>query len=316
MSTEEFTPADGPPVQSQTTFESPIINAPAEVNLERSVTIWASGSVTADDANNVGYITVSKDDIREAIGIGKDAFIPALDRASISHYFNPTSQRMGIRVKQGKGEKAKKLVEDAAHARNPRSKKMEAFTAVLPSQTQGNIQQELRPINQAKNMNREERETARKWRGLRYEDLTDGVIASSIDDPENPGTQKLIKYEVPLVKTNGEPQPLAYMLEKNKESFPGFAGDGIRDKIHDYEGVHYYSIPPQYLNYLVGSMKEHLIDKNSMTLDDDLVLELTPLSPIMASSVRNATGKQRQQPMERMVAIQLDFANLDMSEVR
>ena len=172
------------------------------------------------------------------------------------------------------------------------------------SQTQGNIQQELRPINQAKNMNREERETARKWRGLRVEDLTDGVIASSIDDPENPGTSKVIKYEVPLVKTNGDPQPLAYMLEKNKESFPGFAGDGIRDKIHDYDGVHYYSIPPQYLNYLVGSMKEHLIDKNSMTLDDDLVLELTPLSPIMSASVRNATGKQRQQPMERMVAIQ------------
>ncbi len=242
---DDFVPSSEAPIQSATTFDSPIINTPAEVNLDRSVTIWASGSVTAATANKPGYITVSKSDIREAIGIGPDAYIPALDRASISHYFNPTSQRLGLRVKQGKGEKAKKLVEDAAHARNPISKKMEAFTAVIPSQTQGNIQQELRPINQAKNMNRTEREAARKWRGLKVEDLTDGVIASSIDDPENPGTQKVIKYEVPLVKTNGDPQPLAYMLEKNKESFPGFAGDGIRSKIHDYDGVHYYSMPPQ-----------------------------------------------------------------------
>ena len=60
MSTEEFTPSSDVPVQSQTTFDSPIINTPAEVNLDRSVTIWASGSVTADDANQTGYITVSK----------------------------------------------------------------------------------------------------------------------------------------------------------------------------------------------------------------------------------------------------------------
>ena len=77
------------------------------------------------------------------------------------------------------------------------------------------------------------------------------------------------------------------------------------NNIHDYDGVHYYSMPPQYLNYLVGSMTEHLIDKNSMTLDDDIVFEITPLSPIMSSSVRAAKGEQQNQPMERMVAIQV-----------
>lgn len=302
---EEFVPAGESAIQSQTTFEHPIVNSPAEVNLNRSVTIWASGSVTANSATQSSTITVSRDDIREAIGVGADAYIPALNKASISHYFNPTSQRLGVRVKQGSGDRAKKLVEDAAHARNPRTQKMEGFTAVIPSQTQGNIQQELRPINQAKNMNREELEAAKKWRGLKTEDLTQGVIASSIDDPENPGTQKTIKYEVPIVTPDGNPQPIAYMLEKNKESFPGFAGDGIRSRIHDYDGVHYYSVPVQYFNYLIGSMQEHLIDKNSMTLDDDLVFEITPLSPIMASSVRSAKGTDKDKPMERMVAIQV-----------
>lgn len=52
-------------------------------------------------------------------------------------------------------------------------------------------------------------------------------------------------------------------------------------------------------------MTEHLIDKNSMTLDDDVVIEITPLSPIMSSSVRAAKGEQKNQPMERMVAIQV-----------
>ena len=36
------------------------------------------------------------------------------------------------------------------------------------------------------------------------------------------------------------------MLEKNKEQFPGFAGDGIKSKIHEFEGAHYYSVPPKY----------------------------------------------------------------------
>lgn len=37
------------------------------------------------------------------------------------------------------------------------------------------------------------------------------------------------------------------MLEKNKEQFPGFAGDGIKSKIHEFEGAHYYSVPPKYV---------------------------------------------------------------------
>ena len=33
--------------------------------------------------------------------------------------------------------------------------------------------------------------------------------------------------------------------EKNKEQFPGFAGNGIKSKIHEFEGAHYYSVPPK-----------------------------------------------------------------------
>ena len=41
------------------------------------------------------------------------------------------------------------------------------------------------------------------------------------------------------------PQPLAYMLEKNREQFPGFRGDEIGDKIHEYDGLQYYAVPRQ-----------------------------------------------------------------------
>lgn len=311
MSTE-FSPEDGPVVQSQTTFETPIVTAPTEAKLNRSVTIWASGSVTIDDALDVGHIDIKKEDILEAIGVGPDSYLPGLDKVFVSHYFNPTSQRLGVRVVQGK--KNVKLVEDQAHGRNPTTQKMEGFTTIIPSQVQGNLSQELRPVNSAKDISAEELETRKKWIGLRTEDLTDGVMATSIPDPENPGQTKIVKYDVPLVKQNGEPQPLAYMLEKNKEQFPGFQGDEIRSKIHDFEGVHYYSVPPQYLNFLVGSMQEHIIDKQSLTLDDDLRFEIYPLTPIMNSQMRNAKGEARKEPLERMIAIQLDFANLDLSE--
>ena len=87
--------------------------------------------------------------------------------------------------------------------------------------------------------------------------------------------------------------------------FPGFQGSDIRTKIHDFEGVHYYSVPPQYLNYLVGSMQEHIIDKQSLTLDDNLRIEITPLSPIMNAQMRQAKGSTRTESLERMIAIQV-----------
>ena len=205
MSSEtEFSPEDGPVIQSATTFESPIVTAPTEAKLNRTVQIWASGTVSIDSALEKGYIDIKKEDIREAIGVGPNSYIPGLDKCSISHYFNPTGQRLGIRVVQGTGDKAKKLVEDAAHGRNPITEKMEPFTAIIPSQVQGNLDQELRPLNDTKDMSADEIETRKKWIGLRTEDLTDGIMATTMPDPENPGSTKIVKYDVPLVKLNGD----------------------------------------------------------------------------------------------------------------
>ena len=103
-------------------------------------------------------------------------------------------------------------------------------------------------------------------------------------------------------------------LRDTNRQFPGFQGDEIRTKIHDYDGVHYYSVPPSYLNFLVGSMQEHIIDRQSLTLDDDLRIEIHPLSPIMNAGMRNAKKESRSELMERMIAIQLEFSNLDLSE--
>tara|TARA_A100001035_G_C27755044_1_gene488420 strand:+ start:1009 stop:1239 length:231 start_codon:yes stop_codon:yes gene_type:complete len=62
-------------------------------------------------------------------------------------------------------------------------------------------------------------------------------------------------------------------------------GDEIADKIHEYEGLQYYSVPPKYVHFLIGSMQENLIDKTGLALDGDITLEITPLSPIMNSAV-------------------------------
>ena len=61
-------------------------------------------------------------------------------------------------------------------------------------------------------------------------------------------------------------------------------------------------------------MQEHIIDRQSLTLDDDLRIEIHPLSPIMNAGMRNAKDEARSEQMERMIAIQLEFANLDLSE--
>ena len=70
------------------------------------------------------------------------------------------------------------------------------------------------------------------------------------------------------------------MLEKNKEQFPGFAGDGIKSKIHEFAGANYYSVPPKYVHDLSGSMEENLIRKGGFSTDGDITIEITPLSPV------------------------------------
>jgi len=39
------------------------------------------------------------------------------------------------------------------------------------------------------------------------------------------------------------------VLEKNKEQFPGFAGEGIKSKIHEFDGSHYYSVRSYFLSF-------------------------------------------------------------------
>jgi hypothetical protein len=133
------------------------------------VTIYASGSVSVDDALQSSNITLKQEDIRAALGVGDNQWVPPLSGARISHYFNPTSQRLGLRV-MGQGNTA--LVEDSAMARNPHSQKMEGFTAVVPSVTQGDLGQQLKPINSAKSMSQEQASMISKWRGLKTADLT------------------------------------------------------------------------------------------------------------------------------------------------
>lgn len=93
-------------------------------------------------------------------------------------------------------------------ARNPFTQKMEGFTAVVPSVTQGNLSQKLTPINSAKSMSPEQSAMLSKWRGLKTSDLTDGLM--EVRMPQEDGSSKVIMYNVPLVKTNGDPQPVAH----------------------------------------------------------------------------------------------------------
>jgi hypothetical protein len=107
---------------SPTTFDSPIVGNDDVPQLNRKVTIYASGSVSVDDALQSSNITLKQEDIRAALGVGDNQWVPPLSGARISHYFNPTSQRLGLRV-MGQGNTA--LVEDSAMARNPHSQKVE-----------------------------------------------------------------------------------------------------------------------------------------------------------------------------------------------
>ena len=109
------------------------------------------------------------------------------------------------------------------------------------------------------------------------------------------------------------PEPVAYMLEKNRAQFPGFSGDDITDKIHEYDGQQYYSVPPKYVHFLIGSMQENLIEKTGLALDGDITIDIVPLSPVMNAAMRAAPAKVKKEPMERMIAVELSFESLDLS---
>ena len=174
-----------PVVESATTFDSPIVGNNDVPELNRKVTIYASGisafsscpsrhpyssdkpryafaitsgSVSVDDALKPSTITIKQEDIRKALGVGEKQWVPPLSGARISHYFNPTSQRLGLSI-TGNGNA---IVEDAAMARDPFKGEMAGFTAVVPSVTQGNLDQKLVPINAAKSMTKEQAEMMAK----------------------------------------------------------------------------------------------------------------------------------------------------------
>ena len=88
------------------------------------------------------------------------------------------------------------------------------------------------------------------------------------------------------------------------------SGNEIKDKVHEFEGMQYYSVPPKYVHYIVGSMQEGLIDRqSSLNMESDLEIEMIPLSPILNERISSDDGTER----ERMVALELEFKNLDMT---
>lgn len=66
-------------------------------------------------------------------------------------------------------------------------------------------------------------------------------------------------------------------------------------------------------HFRITQMQENLIDKNGMALDGDITIDITPLSPIMNSAMRNAPSSARSEPMERMIALELSFEGLDLA---
>jgi hypothetical protein len=187
---EEFQPE--PVAPSATTFDNPMPQVDTASIPDRKVTIFASGAVSGATALKPGTISITADDIKKAIGVGKDQYIPRLTNAKITHFFNPSMQRLGLRIKNSKTDKD--IVENSAHARNPATQavrkklarcvifsttygilipftlQMEGFTAVLPSVVQGNLNAPLVPLGN--NISDEQAETLEKWRGLKTSDLT------------------------------------------------------------------------------------------------------------------------------------------------
>ena len=88
------------------------------------------------------------------------------------------------------------------------------------------------------------------------------------------------------------------------------SGKEIKDKVHEFDGMQYYSVPPKYVHYIVGSMQEGLIDRQSaLNMESDLDIELIPLSPILNDRISPSDDTDR----ERMVALELEFKALDMT---
>ena len=91
-STEDVIISSAAVTASPTTFDNPIVGNDDVPSLNRTVTIYASGSVSVDDALKESSITLKQDDIRAALGVGENQWVPPLSGAKISHYFTPTTQ--------------------------------------------------------------------------------------------------------------------------------------------------------------------------------------------------------------------------------
>ena len=66
------------------------------------------------------------------------------------------------------------------------------------------------PIASAKGMSPEQAAIMKKWRGLTTADLTDGILETRGPDPD--GGTRPIRYEIPLVKSDGKPQPVVSLF--------------------------------------------------------------------------------------------------------
>ena len=77
--------------------------------------------------------------------------------------------------------------------------------------------------------------------------------------------------------------------------------------------MQYYAVPPKYVHFLIGSMQENLIDKSGFALDGDITIDITPLSPVLSPAMRKAPASMRGEAMERMIALELNFEKLDLS---
>jgi hypothetical protein len=97
---------------------------------------------------------------------------------------------------------------------------------------------------------------------------------------------------------------------RTREAFPGFRGKDIKEKLHSFDNQQYYSVPPQFVHYIVGSMQESLIDAQAgLNMESDVNIEIIPLSPILSDKIPEGDSTMH----ERMVAIELEFKNLDLS---
>ena len=137
------------------------------------MTIYASGSVNVDNALEPSKITIKQDDIRKALGVGDKgtplsgaritrlftlfSFNPSVTAFSYSFlhidYFNPTSNVLAFQLRV-KGRHCGRQ----CHGKESLRGQDAGYTAVVPSVTQGNLDQKLVPINAAKSVSPEQAE--------------------------------------------------------------------------------------------------------------------------------------------------------------